>query len=182
MKKNFQTLFEIIWKKHLLKKRLLRNTAGFHAMSQKNVCSRAVKTRSFISQDKSSFPNVKFMIFVTFENRDKTCSKIEKTRRNFSLVARYSLKFTRCSLLVAKFTRYSLQKFLVAKNHSLLVAEVALCKKWLVTRCKIRLLLVAEVARCKNSLISRCKIHLLLVTEDAHCKKSLVTRCRSCSL
>ena len=78
-------------------------------------------------------------------------------RRNFSLVARYSLKFTRSSLLVIKslvsrykirlffvvevtrwknslvahcrscsfqkITRYSLQKVLIAKNHSLLVAK-----------------------------------------------------------
>ena len=49
-------------------------------------------------------------------------------RRNFSLVTRYSLKFTRCSLLVVKS---------------------------LVTRCKIRSLLVAEVARCKKSLVTR---------------------------
>ena len=68
------------------------------------------------------------------------------SRRNFSLVARYSLKFTRCSLLIAKFARYSLQKLLVAKIHLLLVAEIARCKKSLVPRCKIRLLLVAEVA------------------------------------
>ena len=45
-------------------------------------------------------------------------------RRNFSLVARYSLKFDRCSLLVAKLARYSLQKLFVAKNHSLLVAKL----------------------------------------------------------
>ena len=52
------------------------------------------------------------------------------TRSNFSLDARYSLKFTRCSLLVVKslvascrFALYSLQKLLVIKNHSLLVAN-----------------------------------------------------------
>ena len=91
------------------------------------------------------------------------------TRRNFSLDARYSLKFTRYSLLVVKplfthcrscslqkITRYSL------KLRSLLVAEVARCKKSLVTRCKIRSLLVAEVARGKNSMVTRCKISLLL--------------------
>ena len=43
-------------------------------------------------------------------------------RRKFSLVAGYSLKFTRCSLLVTKFAR---------------------CKKLLVARCKIRSLLIA---------------------------------------
>ena len=85
--------------------------------------------------------------------------------RNFSLVACYSLKFTRCSLLVVKslVTRCKIRSLLVAKNHSLLVAEVARCKKSLVTRCKIRSLLVAEVARCKNSLV--VKNHSLLVAK-----------------
>ena len=78
-----------------------------------------------------------------------------KLRRNFSFVTRYSLKFTRCLLLVVKS---------------------------LVTRCKIRSLLVVEVARCKKSLVTCCKIRLLLVAEVARCKKSLVTRCRSCLL
>ena len=95
-----------------------------------------------------------------------------KRRCNFSLVACYLLKFTRCSLLIVKslVTR--------CKICSLLVAEVACCKKLLVTRCKkplvtrckIRSLLVSEVARCKKSFVTRCKIH------------SLVRRCRSCSL
>ena len=75
-------------------------------------------------------------------------------RRNFSLVACYSLKFTRCSLLVIKS---------------------------LVTRCKIRLLLIVEVAPCKKSLVACCKIRSLLVAEVALCKKLRVTR-RSCSL
>ena len=67
-------------------------------------------------------------------------------RRKFTLVARYSLRFTRCSLLVVKslnahyslrnslvtccrsfslqkITRYSLQKLFLVKNHSLLVAK-----------------------------------------------------------
>ena len=78
-------------------------------------------------------------------------------RRNFSLVARYLLKFTLCLLLVVKslITRCKIRSLLVAKNHLLLVAEVARCKKSLVTRCKIRSLLVAEVARCKKSLVTR---------------------------
>ena len=71
-------------------------------------------------------------------------------RGNFSLVARYSLKFTRFSLLVIKS---------------------------LVTCCKIRPLLVAEVARCKQSLVTCSKTHSLLVAEVARCKKSLVTDC-----
>ena len=107
-------------------------------------------------------------------------------RRNFSLVARYSLKFTRCLLLVVKSLVTS------CKTGSLLVA-----KKSLVTRCrscsfqkitpyftrgKIRALLVAEIARWKISLVIRCKIRLLLVAEIASCKKSLVTRCKIHSL
>ena len=94
---------------------------------------------------------------------------------------------------------------LIVNNHSLLVAEVVLCKKSLVPRhkmslvrlCKVRSLLVAEVAVCKKSLVprykkllvTRCKTRSLLVAEVACCKNSLVTvtnslvtRCRSCSL
>ena len=59
-------------------------------------------------------------------------------RRNVSLVARYSLKFIRCLLLVVKS---------------------------LVTRCKICLLLVAEMARCKKTVVTRCKICSLFVAE-----------------
>ena len=110
-------------------------------------------------------------------------------RCNFSHVARYSLKFPRCLLLVAK------SLVTCCKICSLLVAEVARCEKSLVTRCKIcslqkslvtrckiRSLLVGEVARCKKSLVTCRKIRLLLVAEIAHCKKSIVTRCRSCTL
>ena len=84
-------------------------------------------------------------------------------RRNLSFVARYLLRFTRCSLLVVK---------------------------TFVTRCKIRSLLVAEVARCKKKLVTRCEIRAgcslkkLLVVEihSFSFQNSLVTRCRSCSL
>ena len=55
---------------------------------------------------------------------------------------------------------------LVAKNHSLLVAEVARCKKALVTRYKIRSLLVAEVARCKKSLVARYEIPSILIAKN----------------
>ena len=94
-------------------------------------------------------------------------------RCNFSLVARYSLKFTRCSLLVVKslVTR--------CKIRSLLVAEVARCKKSLVTRCKIRLLLVAEVARGKKSLVTRFNIRSLLVAKT---HSLLVAKFARCSL
>ena len=121
-------------------------------------------------------------------------------RRNVSLVALYSLKFTRCSILAVK--------SLVAHCEicSLLVVEVAHCKKshqtlcWscslqkithyslqnsLVTccrNCQIRSLLVAEIACCKKSFVTRCKICLFLVAEIACCKKSLVTCCKIRSL
>ena len=92
------------------------------------------------------------------------------TRRNFSLVARYSLKFTRCSLLVVKslvirckIRSLLLQKLLVAKIYSLLVAEVA--------RCNNRLLLVAKFARYALKKLLVAKIHWLIVTEVARCKK-----------
>ena len=112
-------------------------------------------------------------------------------------VARYSLKFSRCSLLVVKslVTRRKTRSLLFAevarckkslvtrcKICSLLVVEVVHCKKSLVTRCKICSLLVAEVARSKKSLITRCKIRSLLVAEVARCKKSLVTHCKIRSL
>ena len=68
-------------------------------------------------------------------------------------------------MLVAKFGRYSLQVVFIAKNRSLLVAEVAGCKKMLVTCCKIRLLLVAEVAPWKKLLTYYCEIPSLLVAK-----------------
>ena len=75
-------------------------------------------------------------------------------RRNFSLVARYSLKFTHCllialkslvtrckfpSLLIAKFARYSLQEI---TRHSVKNSLVTRCKNSLVLR--IQSLLVAK--------------------------------------
>ena len=113
-------------------------------------------------------------------------------RRNFSLVARYSLKFTRCSLLVVK--------SLVArcKFCSLLVVEVARCKKSLAICCrshslqkitryslqkfcsllvaKVRSLLIAKYALyslqkllvAKNHSLLFAKIHSLLVAKFAH--------------
>ena len=112
---------------------------------------------------------------------------IYSTRRSFSLVAPYSVKFTCCSLQNSLVTRCKIslvtrcKKSLVThrKIRSLLVAEVAHCKNSLATRCKIRSLLAAEVARCKKLLVTRCKIHSLLVAEVARCKKSLVTRCET---
>ena len=140
-------------------------------MSQKNVCSRAVKTRSFISQDKSSFPNVKFMIFVTFENRDKTCSKTEKTRRNFSLVARCSLLVEIHSLLVTR-----------CKIHSLLPAKVSRCKKSLVTRCRSCSLQKMTRYSLQDSLVTRCRSCSLQKFTHFSLQNSLVACYRRCSL
>ena len=84
-------------------------------------------------------------------------------------------------LLVAKFTSYLLQKFLVAnksfvtcrKIRSLLAAEVF--------SCKTLSLIVAEVARWKESFTTRSKIWSLSIAEVAHPKKSLATCCRICT-
>ena len=108
-----------------------------------------------------------------------------KTRCNFSLAARYSLKFTPCLLLVVK------SLVTCCKIHSLLVAEVIRCKNLLITRCRscslqkitryslqkllvanIHSLLVAEVACSKNSLVTRCKNYSLVVA-----KRKIVSRC-----
>ena len=78
-----------------------------------------------------------------------------KLRRNFSFVTRYSLKFTRCLLLVVKS---------------------------LVTRCKICSLLLAEFARRKKWLFTRCRNCSLQNVTRYLLQNSLVTRCRSSSL
>ena len=124
---------------------------------------------------------------IEFFNFSGTGRVIE--RRNFSFVTHYSLKFTRCSLLVVKLL------VTCCKIRSLLVAEVARYKKSLVTCCKIRSLLVREVAHSKRSLVTCCKIrslliaevlvaknHSLLITEVARFKKTLVTCCKIRSL
>ena len=97
-------------------------------------------------------------------------------RCDFSLVTRYSLKFTRCSLLVVK----SLVSH--CKIRSLLVAGVARCKKSLVTRCKKSL--ITRCRSCSLQKITRYSLQNSLVTRCRSCslQNSLVTRCRSCSL
>ena len=126
--------------------------------------------------------------------------QVQKTRRNFSLVARYSLKFTRCKitlysfqkllitccrscslqkthlLLVVKFARYSLQNSLVicCKSCSLQIINLYSQQNSLVT--------LAEVTHCKKSIFTPSKIRSLLVAEVARCKKSLFTYCKIRSL
>ena len=121
------------------------------------------------------------LIFLTKLMRNamlcKIIQKYEKwRRRNFSLVARYSLNFTSWSFLVVK------SLVIRCKIRSLLAAEVARWKKLLVTRCKIHSLLVAKFARysLQKSLVA--KNCLLPVAEVARCKKTLVTRCKFRSL
>ena len=121
------------------------------------------------------------LIFLTKLTRNamlcKIIQKYEKWRmRNFSLVARYSLNFTRCSFLVVK------SLVIHCKICSLLVAEVARWKKLLVTRCRSRSLQKMTCYSLQNSLVTRCKIRSLLVAEVSRCRKLLVTCCRSCLL
>ena len=115
---------------------------------------------------------------------------LHQLRRNFSLVARCSLKFTRCSLLVvkslvtrckirsllvaknhsllvAKFARYSLQKLLVAKNHLLLVAKFARYSLQKLLVAKNHSLLVAKLARYSLQKLLVAKNHLLIVAKLA---------------
>ena len=122
---------------------------------------------------------LQFAFIFLYISHPLRCFTILPPRRNFSLVAPYSLKFTRCSLLVVKSlvtcckicsllfaevvrckeSRYSLQNLLVTRCRSCSLQNS------LVTRCKIRSLLVAEVASCKNSLATPCKIRSLLIAE-----------------
>ena len=99
-------------------------------------------------------------------------------RRNFSLIARYSLKFTRCSLLVVKshVTRCKIRSLLVAKitGNSL--------QNSLVTRCRSCLLQKFTCYSVQNSLVTRCRSCLLQKFTCYSVQNSFVTRCRSCSL
>ena len=67
-----------------------------------------------------------------FNNEDRKEFQIRKKRHNFSLVARYSLKFSHYSLLIVK------SLVTLSKIRALLVAEDARYRRSLVTRCKIR--------------------------------------------
>ena len=82
-------------------------------------------------------------------NRCRSCSLQKITRYSLqnSLVTRckiLSLLVAKSdSLLVAKFSRYLLQKLFVAKFTCYSLQKLLVAKKSLLTRCKIRLLLVA---------------------------------------
>ena len=82
--------------------------------------------------------------------------------RNFSLVARYSLKFTRCPLLVTK------SLVTCCKIRSLVVAEVARCKK--------NSLLVAKFTRCSLQKITRYLLPISLVSQSRSCSMQKFTR------
>ena len=81
----------------------------------------------------------------------------------------YSLKLTRCSLIVVKplVIHCKIRLLLVANIYSLLVAEVAHCKKSLVTRCKIRSLLVSKLTRYLLQKLLVAKNHSLVVAKFA---------------
>ena len=139
---------------------------------------------------------LQFAFIFLYISHPLRCFTILPPRRNFSLVAPYSLKFTRCSLLVVK------SLVTCCKICSLLVAEVVRCKEsryslqnLLVTRCRSCSLqkitrysfqnsLVTRCRSCslQNSLVTRCKIRSLLVAEVASCKNSLATPCKIRSL
>ena len=97
-------------------------------------------------------------------------------RRNFSLVARYWLKFTHCSLLFVK------SLVTCCKIRSLLVAEVARCKKSLATRRRSCSLQKITCYSLQNLLVTRCRSCSLSKITRYSLQNSLVTRCRSCSL
>ena len=94
-----------------------------------------------------------------------------KSCRSYSLqkVTRYSLQkllvAKNHSLLVAKFARYSLQKFIVAKNYSLLVAKFTryLLHNLLIE--EIHSLFVAKLARYLLQKFLVAKNHSLLVAK-----------------
>ena len=122
-------------------------------------------------------------ICVTYPRRKRgvTFHSLLVTRWNLLVACSSSQKLFDAknhSLLVAKFARYC------CKIGSLLVAEVARCKKSVVTRCKIPSLLVAKFARYSLQKLLLAKNHSLLVAKFAcySLQKLLVTRCRSCSL
>ena len=96
-------------------------------------------------------------------------------RRNYSLLARYSLKFTRHSLLIVKslVARCKIPWLLIAccKVCSLLVAEVARCKK--IVRYSLRYLLVTHCRSCSFQQITGFALQNSL---DTPCKKSFFVK------
>ena len=126
-------------------------------------------------------------------------------RLNFSFAARYSLKFTRCSLQnplitrckscsLQKFSGYLLQNLLVTccrscslqKNNSFLVAKFARYSLQKLVAANVDSLFVAKFARysllkllvAKKSLITLCEIRLLLVAKNHSLLVAEVSRCK----
>ena len=100
---------------------------------------------------------------------------LHQLRRNFSLVARCSLKFTRCSLLVVKslitrckFARYLSQKFLVAKKS--LVTRFRSCSLQKITCYSLQISLATRCRSYSLQKITRYSLQNWLVT---HCSYSL---------
>ena len=87
-----------------------------------------------------------------------------QTIRNFTPTARYLLQIHSILVTHCKITRYLLQKWLVVKNESLLVATVtSYCCRRNVTCSKLWPSLIEEIARCKRSLATSCEIPLCLL-------------------
>ena len=87
-----------------------------------------------------------------------------QTIRNFTPTARYLLQIHSILVTHCKITRYLLQKWLVVKNESLLVATfTSYCCRRNVTCSKLWPLLIEEIARCKRSLATSCEIPLCLL-------------------
>ena len=108
--------------------------------------------------------------------RCRSCSLQNITRYSLqklvlAKITRYSLWIslvTRCrTCSLQKMTRYLLQKLLVAKHHSLLVAEVARCKKSLVSPC--RSCSLQKITRYPLQKLLVAKNHSLLVAKFACC-------------
>ena len=94
---------------------------------------------------------------------------------SFSLLACYWLKFTCFSLLVLK------SLVIRCKFCSLLVAEVARCKKSLVTHYRSCSLQKITRYSLQNLLFTCCRSSSLEKITRSSLQSSLVTRCRSCS-
>ena len=115
--------------------------------------------------------------------------------RNFSLVVRYSLKFTRCSLLVVKslVTRCKIYSLLVAEESLVTHRRSCSLQNSLVTcyrSCPLQkitryLLPNSLVTHCRSFLlqkIARYSLQNLLDTRYRSCSLQKITRCKICSL
>ena len=111
-----------------------------------------------------------------YQKNRSSVVKTEFRRCNFSVFARYSLKFTRSSFLVVK-SLISRCKICLSP-----VADIACCKKSLATHCRRYLFKKIISYLLRNLLITCCKSCSLQIITCYLLPNLLVTRCRSCSL